>query len=187
MCRLKPIEGYNGKYMVCEDGTVVSMYRFVNGNGGEPVKIDKPKVLKPIKTPYGYLRVSLCKNGCVKTVFIHRLVAEAFVENPSNKPFVNHKDEDKTNNNASNLEWVTKAENNRYGTAPQRTAETLREYYKTHPYAVAKPVRCVETGEVYPTITAASKALGINLGNISSCLRGEKHRPTAGGYHWEYA
>ena len=183
--RSKPIEGYGGKYIVYEDGIVVSMYRYTSVHG-KLVRVDKPKVLKPIKTPYGYLRVSLRKNMKTHTVFIHRLVAEAFVDNPNGKPFVNHKDENKMNNNADNLEWVTSAENNNYGTAPQRTAETLREYYKAHPYAVAKSVRCVETGIVYPTITQAGKALGINFRNISACLRGEANRPTAGGYHWEF-
>lgn len=166
----KPVVGYEGVYEVSNCGNV----RRVGGN-----------VMKQHKTSFGYLALTLCKNGKVKTFQAHRLVAMAFVPNPNGKPFVNHLDEDKANNRADNLEWVTSAENNSYGTAPQRTAETLREYYKTHPYAVAKSVRCVETGIVYPTITQAGRELGINFKNISACLRGEPCRPTAGGYHWE--
>jgi hypothetical protein len=76
----------------------------------------KERILKPTQHN-GYLQVYL-SDGCgkIKTFCIHRLVCEAFHENPENKPCVNHIDEDKTNNTASNLEWCTVAENLNHGT-----------------------------------------------------------------------
>lgn len=68
-----------------------------------------------------YLHVGLYANGVVKTVNIHRLVADAFIENPCNLKEVNHKDEDKTNNKASNLEWCDHTYNNRYGSKPNKS------------------------------------------------------------------
>lgn len=75
-----------------------------------------------------YLKVSLtAKNGKIKQENIHRLVALAFIENPNNLPFVNHKDEDKHNNNVDNLEWCDAKYNNTYGTRIVKAAQTLKE------------------------------------------------------------
>jgi len=97
----KDVEGYNGKYIVSNLGNVKSFY-FLN-----------PKNLKQNTTGRNrdYLIVSLCKNNISKNYLIHRLVADAFIPNPKNKPQVNHKDGNKSNNNAENLEWNTCSEN----------------------------------------------------------------------------
>lgn len=82
--------------------------------GKTPTKLDclrKEHLLKPWKTKKGYLAVQLYDNDRVKTFPVHRLVAKAFIPNPSNKPQVNHIDCDKTNNNVSNLEWCNNSEN----------------------------------------------------------------------------
>lgn len=164
----RDVSGYEGYYQVSNLGRVKRV-------GG--------KVLKPVHNGNGYVKVHLCKDAIVEKLFIHRLVAKAFVPNPRGVDCVNHIDENRTNNNANNLEWVTKAENNRYGTAPQRVAETLKEYYKTHPYPRSKVVRCVETGIVYESISQASRLTGINISSISDCIRSKQF--TAGGYHWK--
>lgn len=75
------------------------------------------------------MRTNLCKDGKMKTYQVHRLVALAYLENPEGKATVNHKDEIKTHNYLNNLEWMTQAENIRYGTRTQRQAETLRRQY----------------------------------------------------------
>ena len=74
----------------------------------------------------GYFQVWLYKDGIHKQMYVHRLVAQAFIPNPNNLPQVNHKDEVKTNNAASNLEWMSLKDNNNYGTRNQRVAEALR-------------------------------------------------------------
>lgn len=98
------IEGYEGFYMVSSRGRVMSAPR-KTGRSFWPGRILKPQLAS------GYLRVSLSFKGATKQVQIHRAVAQAFIENRDGKPEVNHKDGDKTNNNVSNLEWVTRSEN----------------------------------------------------------------------------
>ena len=99
------IEGYEGYYSVTSDGRVYRHSQDVARNfyGG--------KWLKPIRDKDGYLRVHLSVNKCTRKRGIHQLVAEAFVHNPHDKPVVHHKDNDKTNNCAENLEWLTFEEN----------------------------------------------------------------------------
>lgn len=100
----KAIEGYDYPYYITDDGRVWSDSR---KNGIE-------RFLKPIKSKDGYLFVNLYKNGKPKVMRVHRLVAQAFIENPDNKPYVNHIDGNRTNNAANNLEWCTQQENVRH-------------------------------------------------------------------------
>ena len=101
----KYIDGYEGLYKVSNLGRVKSLnYR----------RSGKERMLKPGNTGDGYLFVILYKNGKIKYFTIHRLVANAFLENPDHKSDVNHKDENKTNNRVDNLEWVTRKENINY-------------------------------------------------------------------------
>ena len=93
----KEIEGYEN-YHIYDDGRVWSCCR------------GKGKFLKP-GTRDGYKHVVLCKNGKMKNMNIHRLVAVAFIPNPENKPQVDHIDQCRTNNHVSNLRWATNSEN----------------------------------------------------------------------------
>ena len=110
----KNIAGYEGLYEVSSFGRVRSL------------RFGKTKILKPGKNKKGYLRVSLCKNGKQKTFFVHRLVAQAFLENPQNLPQINHKDENKQNNRLENLEWCSCDYNNNYGTRNERAGKANR-------------------------------------------------------------
>lgn len=113
MTQWKEIKGFEGLYKVSDTGLVKSIERVVLEKNGRTKRIQE-RVLKvdtQITKHTSYLRVTLSKNGETKRYSVHRLVAEAFIENPENKPFVNHIDNDATNNNVSNLEWVTHSEN----------------------------------------------------------------------------
>lgn len=129
-------------------------------------KYKEPRILKQGKTVQGYPQVSLMSNGVAQMKLVHRLVAEAFIENPTNKPQVNHKDECKSNNHIRNLEWVSSSENTNYGTRNLRDAK-----------AKAKKVQAYNksTGEVVYTFESSREAgrNGFNQGNVSSCCIGK--------------
>ena len=96
----KKVKGYEDLYEVSNDGQV----RGLKYN----------RILKPELTRCGYYRVDLCKKGKVKKFYVHRLVAIAFIDNPDNKPQVNHINGDKLTNTAVNLEWVTCSDNHKH-------------------------------------------------------------------------
>lgn len=155
----KDIEGYEGLYQISNYGNVKSL----NFN-----RTGKEKILKPTKNSDGYLQICLHKQG-IKKHYIHRLVAQAFIENPNNLPQVNHKDEDKTNNYIENLEWCERKYNINYGTRTDKCS---------------KQVLCVETGVVYPSTIEVERQLGFNNANIGKCCNGRYKQ--AYGYTWCY-
>lgn len=151
----KDIQGYEELYKISNHGNVKSLI--------------SNKILKLTKDKDGYLNVTLHKQGKVKTYKIHRLVTQAFIENPNNLPQVNHKDEDKTNNHVTNLEWCTNEYNSNYGTRNQR---------------MSKQVMCLETEKIYSSTMEVERQLGFAQSHISMCCRGKQK--TCGGYTWKY-
>ena len=95
----RDIKYYNGKYQISNKGRV---------------RNNKGKILKPLKRGKGYQGINLSMNGYQTFLYIHRLVAIHFIDNPENKPEVNHKDYNRQNNIVENLEWVTHRENSLY-------------------------------------------------------------------------
>lgn len=169
----KSIPGYDGKYEISNYGRVKSYQYCKKQKSNE-------RILMPIQQQTGYYFVNLYKDKKMKTVAIHRLVAEAFIPNPSNLPVVNHKDETRTNNYFENLEWCTHEYNLSYGTTRKRIAEKN-----------SKPVLQLDKqGNVikeWPSMSRAAESFGVLpcKSHIIDCLKG-RHK-TAHGYGWKYA
>ena len=118
----RDVIGYEGLYKVSNLGRIKSLNRKISSN-----KRVKGVIRSQQKNENGYMTIQLHKNNTIKDFKVHRLVAQAFIPNPNNLPQVNHKDENKTNNNLINLEWCTSKYNNSYGTKIERSIAWCRK------------------------------------------------------------
>jgi len=162
----KPVVGYEGLYEVSNLGRVKSLPR--NGT------IRQERVLRENVKRSGYVNIVLRKNGKPRTFRLHRLVARAFIQNPENKPQVNHKNGDKRDNRAINLEWTTVSENLKH------KFSVLGWQADRHG---TKKVRCVENGNIYDGRRLAERENKLAYGCIKQAIQ---RNGTAGGLHWEY-
>jgi len=168
----RDIEGFEGSYQVSNTGLVKSL------------KFKTERIMKPRrkKTTHkngsitlGYEELVLSNGGVKKSKLIHRLVAQAFIPNPENKPEVNHIDEDKGNNNLDNLEWNTHEENSNHGT------KNIRSANKQSMAVIGVDI----TGhivEIHSSIRSAERLTGYGHSNISACTNGKKK--TYMGLEW---
>lgn len=168
----KDIPGYEGLYKVSNLGRVKSLPKFG--------WTDKTKRNGGIMSQYfykGYYNVKLCINQKYRQFQVHRLVALAFIPNPKDLPFINHKDENSINNAADNLEWCTHEYNINYGTRNAKVAKKLS-------IPVAQYTVSGTLIETFSSLHEASKETGINIShicNVCKCLRNK-----AGGFIWKY-
>lgn len=173
----RDIIGYEGIYQISNLGNVKRIGTYSNQTGKEWIS---NRILKPAIKSNGYMFVGLSKNGKVSSKHIHRLVAEAFVSNPDNKPTVNHKDGNKSNNTVDNLEWVTYLENNIH------SIKVLKRDTKNS--SDSKPVLQFDKEgnfiREYPSMREAQRQT--NIIGIDKVCSGVKYRKTAGGYVWKY-
>lgn len=166
---------YDGAYEISNQGNIRSVDRVVSQQGRE--QIYKGKLLRAYINNSGYCCIRLSKQGKKKNHLIHRLVAEHFIPNGKGLPVVNHKDENKMNNKASNLEWCTVLYNVNYGTIKEKRIgkggkqvcmyNMLGEYVRS-----------------FVSIRDAERQTGINHIGISLCCRNKSYM--CGGFIWRY-
>lgn len=175
----KDVPNYEGKYQVSNKGRVKSIKRTVKHNGSK-TRTFPEKILKPNKVSFDYLQVTLYNNGKRKCRYIHNLVMESFIGKKPNGYEVNHIDEDKSNNQLENLEYITRKENNNYGTRIERMIKSnvngkkSKKVKETH----------LKTGEIviFPSISEAQRQ-GYGP-KISEVCNGNRNH--SGGYKWEF-
>lgn len=158
----KDIKDYEGYYQVSNLGNVRSVDRRVLQSDGSVANY-KGKILKGETDKRGYKRVRLSKNNKATKFQIHRLVAIHFIDNPLNKKFVNHIDENTSNNKVDNLEWVTGSENMTHGTVQKRLSDKKK-----------KKIICVTDNKKFDSVNSASEYYGIGRRLISGVLSKSK-------------
>lgn len=164
----KPVSGFAGKYEVSSKGRVKRL-EFVRHVNGKPTKPVPEHVLTEHVINSGYKSVHLIdENGKRHNKTVHRLVATEFIPNPDNLPVVNHKDEDKTNNQVSNLEWCTQSHNMTWNGVNHRVSLNNRGKLASN----RKPVVDLNSGAVYDSIDTCCKLTHIGWGNVKNMCEG---------------
>jgi len=171
----KNIEGYEGLYEVSNKGNVRSLDRtIINKNGKD--QFYNGRELKKFMSNNGYIFFYLSKNHKVKVFLGHRLVAQAFIDNQYNKNCVNHKDSVRTNNEVSNLEWVTSSENRIHG---------LKEGNVFCKKIIAVPKGIGDS--LFFNSIADVKKLGFTPSAVSNRINNKVAKKEYKGYYWYLA
>lgn len=180
----RDVKGYEGYYQVNHFGAIRRLHKHTAN-----------RRLKAVLDKYGYLYVCLSMDGISKKHKVHRIVAEAFLENKENLPQINHKDENKQNNHYTNLEWCDCEYNNRYGTKGERISKAKTG--KPATWMIGKTGRlCPNSKVVYQydkdmnfireweCANQVERELGFASSNINANARGKMK--TAYGFIWKY-
>ena len=167
--------------------TIKGFENYKVSNTGKVYSLAKNKVMKPWIISSGYYAVYLIDREVSKQMLVHRLVALNFIDNPLNKPQVNHIDGDKLNNNVDNLEWTTASENINHNKVLGRLdTHTAREALNKVQTKAGNQLD-IETGKIiatYNTISEACKETGSQNGKITMVCQGKRN--SHNGYRWEY-
>ncbi len=176
-CQWRPIAGYKDVYEVSDSGIVKSIRRINKSGRSYGERMVGGYVLRQITDKDGYKVVCLSKNGVKKPFRVHRLVAMAFLENSENLPVVNHKNENKADNRASNLEWCSIAYNNHYG----------KGYCEHRFLNVRKAVKQLDLNKtlvcIFKSVSEAASILGVNRNTIARRVNSRSMKPYH-GYVW---
>lgn len=166
------VDEYEGLYEVSSLGKVRSKDRIIEYSNGSIHRM-KGRMLKPATSKKGYLRVALSKDSKMKSYTVHRLVAQAFIDNPYGLKEINHKNEDKTDNRVENLEWCDSKYNNNYGSRIEKVSKPVQAFNKN-------------TGELVYEFksTADAGRYGFDQATVSACCLGKckSHK----GLIWSY-
>lgn len=199
----KDIPGFPG-YQASNNGNIRSVTHFMN-NRWETKTLKKGRILRQEKVK-GYWRIVIRRNGKKENRLVSRLVAMAFIPNPENKPCIDHIDGDPSNNNISNLRWVTYKENSNNPISKKRHSDAAmgeknHRYGKTNEQTHnSKRVKCFtfagEHLKTYPSCAEAERQTGISKRSIAEAALGKKRfiksvgrfktKRSAGGYLWKY-
>lgn len=173
----RDIKDYEGLYQVSNLGRIKSLEKWVKLN--RYIKHYPEQIMKQQMGTNGYLMIVLSKNKKKHPRMTHRLVAEAFIPNPHNLSQVNHKDEDKTNNRADNLEWCDRKYNCQYGTRNRRVGDKQSK----HVYMYDLENNLITT---YKSTVDAANKLGLSQAAISYDCKKECELRTHKGYRLSY-
>ena len=183
----KKINEYEENYEISNLGNVRSLsHKVKSGIKNQDYIVMRGKTLRIYQDrPNDYKYVKLSKNNKVIKKYVHRLVATAFIPNPSNMPQVNHKDGNKGNNNVNNLEWTTCLENIHHAF---RNNLVSIKHGAEHHYA-KKIIQYDINGnfiKAWGSISDAASQLKICRTAIANCCRYKPHHHTAGGFKWKW-
>lgn len=179
----RDIKDYEGLYQVSNLGRVRSLDRYVKHSRGGVMVRRKGCLLKPT-TNKGYKMVALSKNNTIRYYLIHRLVAEAFIPNPENKPYIDHINTIKTDNRVQNLRWVTRLENENNPLTRKHRSQSLKGENNPSSKPVLQYDKEGNFIKEWEYIKLAAISTNINESCISRCCKFKLK--TAGGYIWRY-
>ena len=179
----KPIKGYEGLYEVSNIGRVKSLPKTVEQYYG--YKITNERILKQSPDRKGYMMAWLYKNKKRNTVKVHRLVANAFIPNPDNKPQIDHINTVKDDNRVCNLRWCTEKENSNNPISYKRNSESKFGCKNHHAKSVEQYAINGDYIKTWSCINDVKRELGFHHSHISQCCSGKRN--VAYGFIWKYA